>query len=40
VTKVLLQPDANVLKKYSQMKLRMKSDAVAKLNCNPNEPQP
>ena len=40
MTKVLLQPDANVLKKHSQMKLRMKSDAVAKLNRNPNEPEP
>jgi hypothetical protein len=34
---MLRQGDANVLKKYSQMKLQMKREALAKLNRQANE---
>jgi integrase len=38
VTQMLRQTDAKVFKKYSQMKLQMKRDALAKLNRRANEP--
>jgi integrase len=37
VTQLLRQGDAKVFKKYSQMKLRMKREALAKLNRHANE---
>src|SRR5487761_360884 len=37
VTQLLRQSDAQVFKKYSQMKLRMKREALAKLNRRANE---
>ena len=37
VTQRLRQSDAQVLKKYSQMKLRMKREALEKLNRRANE---
>ena len=37
VTQLLRQTDAKVFKKYSQMKLQMKSEALTKLNRNANE---
>lgn len=37
VTQLLRQTDAKVFKKYSQMKLQMKREALAKLNRNANE---
>jgi integrase len=40
VTQMLRQTDAKVFKKYSQMKLQMKREALAKLNRNANEPEP
>jgi hypothetical protein len=33
------QTDARVFKKYSQMKLQMKREALAKLNRKANEPE-
>jgi integrase len=33
VTQMLRQTDAKVFKKYSQMKLQMKWEALARLNC-------
>ena len=40
VTQMLRQTDAKVFKKYSQMKLQMKREALAKLNRKANEPDP
>jgi integrase len=40
VTQMLRQTDAKVFKKYSQMKLQMKREALARLNRKANEPQP
>lgn len=37
VTQLLRQGDAEVFKKYSQMKLHMKREALAKLNRQANE---
>ena len=37
VTQLLRQGDARVMKKYSQMKLQMKREALAKLNREANE---
>ena len=37
VTQMLRQGDAQVLKKYSQMKLQMKREALVKLNRHANE---
>jgi integrase len=37
VTQLLRQSDAQVFKKYSQMKLGMKREALAKLNGHANE---
>ena len=37
VTQLLRQGDAKVFKKYSQMKLQMKREALGKLNCQANE---
>ena len=37
VTQLLRQTDAKVFKKYSQMKLQMKREALAKLNRQANE---
>jgi hypothetical protein len=34
---MLRQGDSQVFKKYSQMKLQMKREALAKLNCQANE---
>ena len=38
VTQMLRQTDAQVFKKYSQMKLQMKREALAKLNRKASEP--
>ena len=40
VTHLLPQGDAKVFKKYSQMKLQMKREALAKLNRQANEAGP
>ncbi len=40
VTQLLRQGDAKVFKKYSQMKLQMKREALAKLNRHANESGP
>jgi integrase len=40
VTQLLRQSDAKVFKKYSQMKLQMKREALQKLNRNANEGRP
>ena len=40
VTQLLRQGDAKVFKKYSQMKLQMKREALAKLNRKANEAGP
>jgi integrase len=40
VTQLLRQGDAKVFKKYSQMKLQMKREALTKLNRKANESQP
>src|SRR5262245_41001721 len=40
VTQLLRQGDAKVFKKYSQMKLQMKREALQKLNRNANEGRP
>ena len=37
VTQILRQGDAKVFKKYSQMRLQMKREALGKLNRNANE---
>jgi integrase len=37
VTQMLRQTDAKVFKKYSQMKLQMKREALTKLDRSPNE---
>ena len=37
VTQMLRQTDAQVFKKYSQMKLQMKREALTKLNRHANE---
>jgi len=37
VTQLLRQGDAKVFKKYSQMKLQMKREALQKLNRRANE---
>jgi hypothetical protein len=37
VTQMLRQGDAQVFKKYSQMKLQMKREALEKLNCRASE---
>jgi hypothetical protein len=37
VTQLLRQGDAKVFKKYSQMKLQMKREALAKLNRHASE---
>jgi hypothetical protein len=37
VTQLLRQGDAKVFKKYSQMKLQMKREALAKLNRKAND---
>ena len=37
VTQLLRQGDAKVFKKYSQMKLQMKREALTKLNRHANE---
>jgi len=37
VTQMLRQTDAQVFKKYSQMKLQMKREALEKLNRRANE---
>ncbi|MBK7930972.1 MAG: hypothetical protein IPJ98_26905 [Bryobacterales bacterium] len=37
MTRMLRQTDAKVFKKYSQMKLQMKREALAKLNRTANE---
>jgi integrase len=39
VTRLLRQGDAKVFKKYSQMKLQMKREALKKLNRKANEGQ-
>jgi hypothetical protein len=39
VTQTLRQTDAKVFKKYSQMKLQMKREALTKLNRKANEPE-
>jgi integrase len=39
VTQMLRQTDAKVFKKYLQMKLQMKREALAKLNRKANEPE-
>ena len=39
VTQMLRQTDARVFKKYSQMKLQMKREALAKLNRHAGESQ-
>ena len=39
VTQLLRQGDAKVFKKYSQMKLQMKREALKKLNRKANEGQ-
>jgi hypothetical protein len=38
VTQMLRQTDAKVFKKYSQMKLQMMREALAKLNRRASEP--
>lgn len=40
VTQMLRQTDAKVFKKYSQMKLQMKREALTQLNRGANEPGP
>jgi hypothetical protein len=40
VTQMLRQSDAQVFKKYSQMKLQMKREALTKLNRQANEVTP
>jgi hypothetical protein len=40
VTQLLRQSDARVFKKYSQMKLQMKREALDRPNCKANEPEP
>ena len=40
VTQLLRQGDAKVFKKYSQMKLQMKREALEKLNRRANEMAP
>ena len=40
VTQLLRQTDAKVFKKYSQMKLQMKREALQKLNRKANEDRP
>jgi len=40
VTQLLRQGDAKVFKKYSQMKLQMKREALQKLNRKANEGGP
>jgi hypothetical protein len=40
VTQLLRRSDAQVFKKYPQMKLRMKREALEKLNSRPNEMAP
>ena len=40
VTRLLRQGDAKVFKKYSQMKLQMKREALEKLNRRANETGP
>ena len=40
VTQMLRQTDAKVFKKYSQMKLQMKREALARLNRNAGEAAP
>ena len=40
VTQMLRQSDAQVFKKYSQMKLQMKREALEKLNRRANEMEP
>ena len=40
VTRLLRQGDAKVFKKYSQMKLQMKREALEKLNRRANEAGP
>jgi len=40
VTQMLRQTDAKVFKKYSQMKLQMKREALARMNRKANEAQP
>ena len=40
VTQMLRQTDAQVFKKYSQMKLQMKREALAKLNRKASESGP
>ena len=40
VTQLLRQSDARVFKKYSQMKLRMKREALARLDRRAGEPEP
>jgi hypothetical protein len=40
ITQLLRQGDAKVFKKYSQMKLQMKREALKKLNRKANEGQP
>jgi hypothetical protein len=40
VTQLLRQGDAKVFKKYSQMKLQMKREALRKLNRHANESSP
>ena len=40
VTQLLLQRDAKVFKKYSQMNLQMKREALQKLNRKANEGRP
>lgn len=40
VTQMLRQTDAKVFKKYSQMKLQMKREALARLNRDANETEP
>jgi hypothetical protein len=37
VTQLLRQGDSKVFKKYSQMKLQMKREALQKMNRNTNE---
>jgi hypothetical protein len=40
VTQLLRQGDAKVFKKYSQIKLQMKREALTKLNRKANEGEP
>jgi hypothetical protein len=40
VTQMLRQSDAQVFKKYSQMKLQMKREALEKLNRRASEMEP